>query len=77
MMNCHGCKWLDETYKGPPGTGYCYHVQQSAFYHDMDCVIDCGRRAPEIRKPENKRCELYEAGDFATRYDPQPEGGAD
>ena len=31
-------------------------------------------RAPKIRRPEDKRCELYEAGDFATRHDGPPEG---
>lgn len=73
-MNCHGCKWLDERRKGPPGDGYCCVVQRSAHYHDMDCAIDCGHRAPRIRRPEDEWCELYEAGDFATRYSRPAEG---
>lgn len=66
-MNCHGCKWLDETI--PSGSGYCYKVQRSKEYATMPCTIDCGKRAPEIRRPENGRCELYEPGDFKTRYE--------
>ncbi len=65
-MNCHGCKWLDET--RPQGAGYCCTVQRSRNYHTMPCVIDCGRRAPEIRRPEAQRCELFEPGDFRTRF---------
>lgn len=67
--NCHGCKWLDEVRNRPHGSGYCCHVQRSKAYNTMDCVMDCGHRAPEIRRPELVRCELYAAGDFATRYD--------
>lgn len=77
MMNCHGCKWLDEVRGRSPGTGYCCHVRRSALYYDMDCIIDCGGRAPEIRRPKDKRCELYEAGEFATRYNCPPEGERD
>lgn len=73
-MNCHGCKWLDEVCKAPPGSGYCSMVQRSKNYRSMDCAIDCGYRAPEIRRPEDKRCELYDAGDFSTRYNRPPEG---
>lgn len=69
-MNCHGCKWLDEVHKDPHGSGYCSMVQRSKNYHCMDCAIDCGRRAPEIRRPEDERCELYATGDWATRYTP-------
>ena len=67
-MNCHGCKHLDEVRKGPRGSGYCCMVTQSKSFDTMDCAIDCGHRAPKIRRPEDSRCELYEAGDFATRY---------
>ena len=67
-MNCHGCKWLDEARKAPLGSGYCSMVQRSKNYRFMDCAIDCGHRAPEIRRPEDERCELYEAGAWATRY---------
>lgn len=54
-MNCHGCKWLDEVRKAPPGSGYCSMVQRSKNYRSMDCAIDCGHRAPEIRRPEDER----------------------
>ena len=73
-MNCHGCKHLDEVKKCPPGTGYCCQVERSKFYHTMDCAIDLGHRAPRIRRPEDERCELHEAGDFATRYIRPAEG---
>ncbi len=66
-MNCHGCKWLDEV--GNKGAGYCCHVVRSKFYHTMPCAIDLGHRAPKIRRVEDERCELYEAGDFRNRYD--------
>lgn len=65
-MNCHGCKWLDEC--GRAGAGYCSTVQRSKAYDTMPCVIDCGIRSPEIRRPEYERCELYEPGDFKTRF---------
>ena len=69
-MNCHGCKWLDETRKGRrKGAGYCCYVVRSKDYRTMPCAIDCGHRAPEIRRPEDERCELYEAGNFKTRYE--------
>ena len=80
-MNCHGCKWLDEISKGLPGRGYCCMVARSKNYHTMECAIDCGHRAPQIRRPEDERCELYEAGAWATRYAPPdrrpPEGEED
>lgn len=66
--NCHGCKWLDEVCSQPPGTGYCSMVVRAKNYLTMDCVMDCGHRAPEIRAPELARCDLYEPGDFKTRY---------
>ena len=47
---------------------YCCTVQRSKDYHTMPCIIDCGRRAPEIRRPEDQRCELFELGDFKTRF---------
>lgn len=65
-MNCHGCKWLDEY--GRAGAGYCSTVERSKDYHTMDCAIDCGHRAPKIRRPEDERCELYEAGNFRERF---------
>lgn len=53
-------------------------VARSKNYHTMECAIDCGHRAPQIRRPEDERCELYEAGAWATRYAPPdrhpPEG---
>ena len=67
-MSCHGCKHLDEARKGPPGAGYCCQVVLSKAFYTMDCAIDCGHRAPRIRRPQDERCELYEPGGFATRY---------
>ena len=67
MMNCHGCKWLDERGKG--GAGYCSTVERSIAYKTMPCATDCGHRAPEIRRPEDQCCELYEAGDFKIRFE--------
>lgn len=66
-MNCHGCKWLDETQ--PQGAGYCCTVQRSKDYHTMPCIIDCGHRAPEIRRPELPRCELFEPGALMLKWD--------
>lgn len=66
-MNCHGCKWLDEY--GRAGAGYCCTVQRSKDYATKPCAIDCGHRAPEIRRPEDECCELYETGDFKKRYE--------
>ena len=56
-MNCHGCKWLDENYRGPKGKGYC-------------CKVERSRQEPKIkvRTPDMTPCELYEKGDFATRW---------
>lgn len=66
-LNCHGCKWLDEY--GKDGAGYCSMVTHSKNFNTMECTIDCGHRAPRIRRKEDARCELYEAGDFKTRYE--------
>ena len=63
MDNCHGCKWLDET--RPAGHGYCCMVARSKTQNE------------KVRRPDMPRCELYEAGDFKTRYDglrPRSEG---
>lgn len=67
-MSCHGCKYLDEAKKGPRGAGYCCQVVLSKFYATMECAMDCGHRAPKIRRPQDERCELYEPGDFSTRH---------
>lgn len=56
-LNCHGCKWLDRYKKD--GNGYCCMVERSSQKQDENC---------KKRYPEKERCELYEAGDFATRY---------
>lgn len=66
MNNCHGCKWLDR-YK-QDGNGYCCHVVRSKSYHDQ--YVENGRLMPGscVRKPYMERCELYEAGDWKTRY---------
>lgn len=53
-MNCHGCKWLDR-YK-TNGAGYCCMVVRSK------------TQSKKARYPEMERCELYELGDFGTRY---------
>ena len=66
-MNCHGCKQLDEVKQ--KGAGYCAYVVRSKDYGTMPCAMDAGHRAPRIRRPEDSRCELYEAGNFATRFD--------
>jgi hypothetical protein len=58
ILNCHGCKWLDRYKKD--GNDYCCMVELSSQKHDVYC---------KIRYPEKERCELYEAGDFATRYE--------
>lgn len=54
LMNCHGCKWLDR-YKAD-GNGYCSMVVRSI------------TQTEQARRPNMERCELYEAGDFATRF---------
>lgn len=56
--NCHGCKWLDEVKAQDPGNGYCCMVERSKSYKP-------GMRA---RYSNMERCELYEKGDFATRW---------
>ena len=76
-MNCHGCKYLDR-YK-ENGRGYCCHVVRSREYKELQAYIRAhpeeyqyGRKempSLKVRRPDMKRCELYEAGDFAKRYD--------
>ena len=57
-LNCHGCKWLDRYKKD--GNGYC-------------CMVDNSKTQPsKIRRPDTERCELYEFGDWATRYTAKP-----
>lgn len=56
--NCHGCKWLDEVKHAPKGNGYCAMVVRSQTYKSGD----------RVRFADSKRCELFEQGDFATRY---------
>lgn len=67
-QNCHGCKWLDESCKGPAGDGYCAMVERSARY--IPGGILNGRLEPsdKVRRPEKEQCELYEPGDFNTRF---------
>lgn len=55
-MNCHGCKWLDEVKSQPKGSGYCCRVVRSKTQNQ------------KARYSYMERCELYEQGDFATRY---------
>lgn len=76
MPNCVGCKWLDSTDRR--GSGYCCMVERSrqgqAHREHLSAHRDeyeLGRvERPSIRKrtPDTVRCELYEAGDYATRY---------
>lgn len=55
-MNCHGCKWLDEVKKHTKGCGYC-------------CMVVRSKTQKQKARYENmERCELYDAGDFAKRY---------
>ena len=55
-MNCHGCKWLDEVKSQPKGSGYCCRVVRNKTQNK------------KARYSYMERCELYEQGDFATRY---------
>lgn len=58
--NCHGCKWLDRDMKlNIDGNGYCCMVERSSQKHEPQC---------KIRRPDKVRCELYEAGNWATRF---------
>ena len=72
-MNCHGCKYLCETKRAaktaPPGDGYCAHVVRSAGYIPSREVN--GKLMPSscVRRPDMERCELYDAGDYATRFE--------
>ena len=55
-MNFHGCKWLDEVKSQPKGSGYCCRVVRSKTQNK------------KARYSNMERCELYEQGDFVTRY---------
>ena len=58
--NCHGCKWLDRDMKSNiDGNGYCCMVERSSQKHEPHC---------KIRRPDKVRCEVYEAGNWATRF---------
>lgn len=52
--NCHGCKWLDEF--GKNGDGYCCMVVRSK------------TQTSKVRRPDMMPCELYQPGNWATRY---------
>lgn len=67
-MNCHGCKYLLETKKGPAGDGYCAHVVRSASYQTSR--VEGKKLLPSscVRRLNMERCELYAEGDYATRY---------
>lgn len=56
INNCHGCKWLDEITSKKDGSGYCCMVERSKTQYS------------KVRYPTSQRCELYEAGCFATRW---------
>lgn len=64
VNNCHGCKWLDENKSQGRGNGYCCHVVRSK------------TQSEKVRRPEMSRCELYKAGDFATRWETERENNA-
>ena len=69
MANCHGCKHLDET--RPAGAGYCAHVERSELYdpeveRKKVTFADPGMK---VRRPDRERCELYDPGCFATRFE--------
>lgn len=67
-MNCHGCKYLDKDKRGQAGKGYCAQVVRSVSYHPSS--VENGKLLPGscVRHPDMERCELYSAGDFATRF---------
>ena len=75
MPNCHGCKFLDEI--RPAGAGYCAHVERSEQgkawmkQNSMYGVINIPLK---VRRPEMERCELYDPGCFATRFEEAPDG---
>lgn len=52
-MNCHGCRYLDET--RPAGNGYCCMVERSKIQNE------------KVRRAHMPRCELYKAGEFKDR----------
>lgn len=60
IKNCAGCKWLD-TKKDSRTTakGYCCRVERSSQRYMKDA---------KVRDETTPRCELYEAGSFATRF---------
>ena len=75
-QNCHGCKWLDR-YK-QDGRGYCVMVESSEQSRALRDYLKAHREeyilgrkeepSVKVRTPDMARCELYEAGCFATRY---------
>lgn len=68
-LNCDGCKWLDRVRSKEAGHGYCCHVVRSELWKETRRVA--GQDAApslKVRRPDMERCELYESGDFATRY---------
>ena len=75
-QNCHGCMWLDR-YK-EDGRGYCCMVEESEQGRALRAYLEAHREeyilgrkeepSVKVRTPDMERCELYEAGDFATRY---------
>jgi len=66
-MNCHGCKHLDR-YK-EDGDGYCSRVVRSKSYQPQRVENGKLMNSSCVRRPDMERCELYAAGDYATRYD--------
>ena len=67
-MNCHGCKYLDETKSA--GSGYCCMVERSeagkwlrAYLTEHAEEYRYGRKeipSLKVRRPDMERCELYE-----------------
>ena len=58
VHNCAGCKWLDQVQHYAKGEGYCAMVIRSRNYKLGDCA----------RYSNMERCELYEQGEFKTRF---------
>lgn len=66
MSNCHGCKWLDCCKTA--GNGYCAMVVRSKNYRGQ--YIENGELIPSssVRTESMERCELYEEGNWETRW---------
>lgn len=69
VLNCDGCKWLDRVRSKEAGHGYCCRVVRSELWKETRLVSGPDAApSPKVRRHDMERCELYESGDFATRY---------